>query len=113
MTAEFVRDAAMTAAVLGFFAMGWFGWAQEDPPKRRKKWLVSGSVLATLVLVAAGLLSWTIWNTGTALDRDTSVLFGQVDGLLSVRPPVSDRVTATLGYYADELAELGGLQHGR
>jgi hypothetical protein len=27
MTAEFLRDAAATAAVFGFFASAWFGWA--------------------------------------------------------------------------------------
>jgi len=27
-----LRDAAMTALILGFFASSWFGWAQERPP---------------------------------------------------------------------------------
>ena len=81
MTSEFARDAAMTAAIFGFFAMGWFGWAQEHPPKPWKKWLISGSVLAALILVVAGLLSWSIWNTGTVFDRDTSQLFGIIVGI--------------------------------
>ena len=32
VTAQFVRDAAMTAAIFGFFSAGWCGWAQDDPP---------------------------------------------------------------------------------
>ena len=31
MTTEFVRDAAATAAIFGFFGSVWFGWAQETP----------------------------------------------------------------------------------
>jgi hypothetical protein len=27
-----LRDAAMAALILGFFASCWFGWAQERPP---------------------------------------------------------------------------------
>ena len=81
MTAEFTRDAAMTAAVFGFFTMAWFGWAQEDPPQRWRKWLVAGSVLAALIVVAAGLLAWSVWNTGTALDADTARRFGIVVGV--------------------------------
>lgn len=35
MTAEFLRDAAATAAIFGFFASAWFGWAQRrDRPPR-------------------------------------------------------------------------------
>jgi hypothetical protein len=30
MTAEFLRDAAATAAVFGFFASAWFGWARAS-----------------------------------------------------------------------------------
>jgi hypothetical protein len=44
MGAEFLRDAAMTAAVLGFFASAWFGWAQDDPPRSWRRPLVAGSV---------------------------------------------------------------------
>jgi hypothetical protein len=41
MTAEFLRDAA-TAAVFGFFASAWFGWAQ--------------AILVTLASPAPGVL---------------------------------------------------------
>jgi hypothetical protein len=81
MTSEFSRDAAMTAAIFGFFAMAWFGWAQEHPPRSWKKWLIAGSVLAPLVLVAGGVLAWRRWNTGTAFDADTSRTFGIIVGV--------------------------------
>ena len=45
MGAEFLRDAAMTAAVLGSFASAWFGWAQDDPPRSWRRPLVAGSVI--------------------------------------------------------------------
>ena len=91
MTSEFARDAAMTAAIFGFFAMGWFGWAQEHPPKPWKKWLISGSVLAALILVVAGLLSWSIWNTGTVFDRDTSASCSASSWASSSAWPASER----------------------
>lgn len=82
MTSEFSRDAAMTAAVFGFFAMAWFGWAQEHPPRSWKKWLIAGSVLAPMTLVAAGLLAWRDWNTGTAFEGDdTGQTFGIIVGV--------------------------------
>lgn len=81
MTSEFSRDAAMTAAIFGFFAMAWFGWAQEHPPQSWKKWLIVGSVLAPLALVAGGLLAWRLWNTGTAFGGDTGQIFGIIVGV--------------------------------
>jgi len=45
MGAEFLRDAATTAAVLGFFASAWFGWAQDDPPRSWRRPLVAASVI--------------------------------------------------------------------
>jgi hypothetical protein len=53
MTAELLRDAAATAAVFGFFASAWFGWAQDQPPPA--------------------------WRT--AFDADTSRTFGLVVGI--------------------------------
>jgi uncharacterized membrane protein len=48
MTAEFLRDAAATAAVFGFFAASWFGWAQEAPPRSWRRALVAGSAVSLL-----------------------------------------------------------------
>ena len=42
MQAAFIRDAAMTAVVFGFFASSWFGWAQEAPPASWRRWLGAG-----------------------------------------------------------------------
>jgi len=64
---NYVRDAAMTALIFGFFASAWFGWAQERPPVAWKKWLgIAGG--ASLVLAAAGgFLAWRHWSDGSAL----------------------------------------------
>jgi hypothetical protein len=68
----------MTAAIFGFFAAAWFGWAQEDPPPRWKGWLIAGSVAGLLVAVAGGITAWRNWSTGTAFDADTSPIFGVI-----------------------------------
>jgi hypothetical protein len=80
MTAEFLRDAAATAAVFGFFAASWFGWAQEAPRSWRPG-LVAGSVVSLLTAVAGGLLAWRHWSDGTAFDADTGRAFGVVVGI--------------------------------
>jgi hypothetical protein len=79
--AEYVRDAAMTAAVLGFFASAWFGWAQESPPQPWRKWLIGGSVLSLITAAIGGTVAWQNWDSGTALDRDAARTFGIVVGL--------------------------------
>jgi hypothetical protein len=81
MTAEFVRDAAATAAVFGFFASAWFGWAQEAPPASWRKVLIAGSILSLLTAIAGGLLAWQHWTDGTVFDRDTSRSFGIIVGI--------------------------------
>ncbi len=79
--AEFTRDAAMTAAIFGFFASVWFGWAQEKPPPAWRKWLIGGSALSILAIIGGGLLAWRHWSGGTAFDPDTSKVFGIVVGI--------------------------------
>ncbi len=81
MTAEFVRDAAATAAIFGFFASCWFGWAQENPPQAWKKWLVAGAVASVLTAVAGAFLAWRHWSDGTVFDEGTSRTFGIVVGV--------------------------------
>lgn len=73
---EFARDAAVTAAIFGFFAAGWFGWAQDDPPPGWRRWLTAGSVVSMLVAIAGGILAWSNWSSETAFDRGTSIAFG-------------------------------------
>jgi hypothetical protein len=79
--AEYARDAAATAAVFGFFASAWFGWAQEQPPRAWRPRLIAGAVVALVVMVAGGALTWLQWSDGTALDPGTSRAFGVVVGI--------------------------------
>ncbi len=81
MLAEYLRDAAVTAAVFGFFSSSWFGWAQEAPPPAWRKPLIAGAVTALLAAVAGALLAWRYWNDGTAFDEGTSRTFGIVVGI--------------------------------
>ncbi|WP_229068873.1 hypothetical protein [Actinoplanes sp. DH11] len=81
MLAEHVRDIAVTAAVFGFFASSWFGWAQEAPPRRWRPFLIAGSVASVLTVAAGILLAWQHWTDGTVFDEDTSRTFGIVVGL--------------------------------
>src|SRR5687768_14272363 len=81
MAPEFVRDAAATAAIFGFFASAWFGWAQESPPRSWRRWLLTGSVLSLATMVAGAGLTWRHWNDGTVFDEDTSKAFGIVVGI--------------------------------
>jgi integral membrane sensor domain MASE1 len=80
MTTEFVRDAAATAAIFGFFASAWFGWVQERPPPSWRSMLIGGSVAALLLTVAGGVVTWREWSSGTVFDEDTSRAFGVVVG---------------------------------
>lgn len=81
MLTEYTRDAAMVAVIFGFFGMVWFGWAQEDPPKRWRAWLAGGSILSVLTAIAGGLLAWQHWGDGSAFDRETSPIFGIIVGI--------------------------------
>lgn len=81
MTPEHVRDAAAVAAIFGFFAMAWFGWAQEAPPRRWLWPLRTGSILAGLVCVGGGLLMWRHWSDGTVFDDQVGPAFGVIVGI--------------------------------
>ncbi len=81
MTSEFVRDNAATAAVFGFFASAWFGWAQEKPPTSWRNALAAGSIVSLLIAVAGGILAWRHWEDGTVFDEGTSRAFGVVVGI--------------------------------
>ena len=81
MTGQFVRDAAMTAAIFGFFAAGWYGWAQDDPPPGWRTPLTVGSVIGILVAIAGGIVAWQNWSTGTVFDAETSPVFGIIVGI--------------------------------
>jgi len=81
MLTEAVRDVPATAAIFGFFASVWLGWAQDRPPANWRPWLLTGSVTALLTMLAGALLTWMHWGATTAFDEDTSRSFGIVVGL--------------------------------
>lgn len=65
-----LRDGAMTAAILGFFASAWFGWAQERPPAVWRARLIVGSVLSVGTAITGGILAWRNWHSGSVLSDD-------------------------------------------
>lgn len=67
MLTEFVRDHYFTTAWFGLMAVVWFGWAQEDPPRRWRIRLGAGSVLGMLLAVGFGVLTALNWDEPTAL----------------------------------------------
>lgn len=75
---EMIRDTLVTAAIFGFFASAWFGWAQEKPPAGWRAWLTVGSVLGLIVAAVSGILAWVNWGSATMFDRDTSIVFGWI-----------------------------------
>lgn len=68
MLTEFLRDQFFTTAWFGLMAFVWFGWAQEDPPRRWRVWLGAGSVLGIGFAVAFGVLTAMNWREPTALE---------------------------------------------
>lgn len=81
MITDFVRDAAATAAIFGFFASAWFGWAQERPPAQWRAALIAGSIVSLVTALAGGIVTWRRWGEGTAFDAETSRAFGIVVGI--------------------------------
>lgn len=65
-----IRDSAMTALILGFFASSWFGWAQERPPAAWRTPLIVGSVLSLAIAVLGGVYAWRNWSGASALGDD-------------------------------------------
>jgi hypothetical protein len=78
---EYARDAAVTAAIFGFFAAGWFGWAQDDPPAGWRPFLVAGSIAGMITAVVGGFLAWSHWTEASAIDATTGPIFGIVVGI--------------------------------
>lgn len=97
MNAEFTRDAAATAAIFGFFAASWFGWAQEQPPVAWRKWLIVGSILSLLVALAGGLLTWQYWSAGTVFNPQIGRTFGLIVGIEVAIAGVGAGVLAAMG----------------
>jgi hypothetical protein len=76
-----IRDAAVTAAIFGFFGAGWFGWAQEAPPERWRPFLIGGSVIGMLTAIAGGVQAWRHWSGSSAIDAQTAPTFGIIVGI--------------------------------
>jgi hypothetical protein len=66
---QYIRDGAMSALILGFFASSWFGWAQERPPPRWRPPLAVGAVLSLIVAVVGAVYAWRNWSGGSALSE--------------------------------------------
>jgi len=97
MIAEFTRDAAATAALFGFFAASWFGWAQEKPPTAWRTWLIAGAILSLVVAVAGGVLTWRHWSDGTSFTPQTGRTFGIIVGIEFAIAGVGAGVLTVLG----------------
>ncbi len=78
VSAEFVRDAAATAAVFGFFSSCWFSWAQERPPRQWRTPLTVAAVVALLTAAGGAWLTWRHWSDGTTFDPGTGMAFGVI-----------------------------------
>lgn len=81
MSAEYARDAAAIAAILGFFALSWFGWALEKPPTPWLRILITAVVLSVVTAIGGGLLVWQHWSGPTVFDPATGRAFGIIVGL--------------------------------
>lgn len=95
--AEFTRDAAATAAIFGFFACSWFGWAQEKPPATWRNVLIAGATLSLLIAIAGGVLTWQHWSDGTAFNPQTGRTFGLIVGIEFALAGIGAGVLAVLG----------------
>lgn len=79
---EFLRDLAVMTLVFGVAAFIWFGWGQEDPPKRWRILLIIGSVLSLAMTVIGGLLTWQLWGSGSVFEEQAARrAFGIVCGI--------------------------------
>jgi hypothetical protein len=97
MPTEFVRDAVATAAIFGFFGSVWFGWAQENPPRSWRPWLIAGAVLSLIIMVVGGILTWRHWNDGTVFDENTGQWFGIVVGVEFALAGIGAAILGTRG----------------
>lgn len=66
-----VRDAAVMTAVFGVAAILWFGWGQEDPPRRWRLPLGIGGGLGLAAAAVGGFLVWQHWSPQSALATES------------------------------------------
>lgn len=72
MDAQQTRDLLLTAAIFGFFAFVWFGWAQENPPPAARIPLGVGSGIGGVLAIVFGILTAMNWDEPTALAPESS-----------------------------------------
>ncbi|MBG0564258.1 hypothetical protein [Actinoplanes aureus] len=81
MLAEYVRDAAMTAAIFGFFAMAWFGWALEAPPPAWRRYLYAALTVSALAMAGGAVQAALHWSDGSVFDESVGRTYGIVVGI--------------------------------
>jgi hypothetical protein len=57
----------MSALILGFFAVAWFGWAQADPPDSWLTLLTVGMFLSLLIAIGGVIQATRHWSGPSAL----------------------------------------------
>ena len=67
------RGEVIGAAVLAFAGIAWFGWAQQDPPASWRPYLIAGSIVSALALVALVVLLVRRRTTGGSPMADPRV----------------------------------------
>ncbi|MGW0809068.1 hypothetical protein [Nonomuraea sp. NPDC002799] len=92
MLTEFLRDQCFTTAWFGLMSFVWFGWSQEDPPRRWRIWLGAGSVLGVGIAVAFGVLTAANWDQPSAL-AGKYAWFGVLAALGAVAPRLRGTTT--------------------
>jgi hypothetical protein len=76
------RDAGISALILGFFAMAWFGWGQEGPPGWLVPVLIVGSVLSLAVAITGAVVGFrSPASTGVLRDRAAFRRYGIIVGI--------------------------------
>lgn len=69
MELEYIRDYAMYTAIFGMFSLSWFGWAQERPREKWRKYLGMASGVSLLVCLIGVYLSVTHWDAASTLSE--------------------------------------------
>jgi hypothetical protein len=94
---QYIRDGAMSALILGFFASSWFGWAQEKPPSGWRSPLMVGAVLSLIVAVLGAVYAWRNWSGGSALSEPGAMR--QYGIIVGVEFGVAAAGAATIGLW--------------
>ena len=77
-----IRDLAAYAAIFGFFAFAWFGWAQENPPTKLRPLLGALSILSAVIAGLGGYLLYTNYSADSSLQTDGDyMVFGVIVAL--------------------------------